>query len=45
MIHNNYLHEWRGVNKETTQGSVSGLYFMFLNDLYIKLGSIPALFK
>ena len=24
MVHNNHLHEWKGVNKGTTHGSVSG---------------------
>ena len=47
IVHNNYLHKWRGVNKGTTQGSVGGsfLFNVFLNDLDIKLGSTPALFK
>ena len=47
IVHNNYLHGWRGVNKGTTQGSVGGSYLfnVFLNDLDIKLGSTPALFK
>ena len=47
IVHNNYLHKWRGVNKGTTQGSVGGSYLfnVFLNDLDIKLGSTPALFK
>ena len=47
IVHNYYLHEWRGVNKGTTQGSVSGSYLfnVFLNDLDIKLCFTPALFK
>ena len=47
IVHNNYLHKWRGVNKGTTQGSVGGSYLfnVFLDDLDIKLGSTPALFK
>ena len=47
IVHNNYLHECRGVNKGTTQGSVGGSYLfnVFLNDLDIKLGSTTAPFK
>ena len=47
IVHNNHLHEWKGVNKGTTQGSVSGPYLfnVFLSDLEIKVGSTPALFK
>ena len=45
IVHNNHLHEWKGVNKGTTQGSVSvpQLFNVFLNDLEIKLGSTPTL--
>ena len=47
IVHKNHLHEWKGLNKGTMQGSVSGPYVfnVFLNDLEIKLGSTPALFK
>ena len=47
IVHNNHLHEWKGVNKGTTRGSASAPYLfnVFLNDLEIKLGSTPALFK
>ena len=47
IVHNNHLHECKGVNKGTTQNSMSGPYLfnVFLNDLEIKLGSTPALFK
>ena len=46
IVHNNHFHQWKGVNKGTTQGSVSGsyLYDVFMNDLEIKQGSTPALF-
>ena len=26
IVHNNHFYEWKGVNKGTTQGSVSGPY-------------------
>ena len=47
IVHNYYLHEWRGANKGTTQGSVSGSYLfnVFLNNLDIKLVSTTAPFK
>ena len=37
IVYNNHLHEWKGVNKGTTQGRVSGpvLFNVFLNDLEI----------
>ena len=47
IVHNNHLHEWKGVNKGKTRSSVSAPYLfnLFLNDLEIKLSSTPALFK
>ena len=39
IVHNKYLREWRGVNKGTTQGSVSGSYLfnVFLNQMTLIL--------
>ena len=39
IVCNKYLREWRGVNKGTTQGSVSGSYLfnVFLNQMTLIL--------
>ena len=46
IVLNNHFHEWKGVNKGTTQVSVSSPYLfnVFLNDPEIKLGSTPTPF-
>ena len=47
ILHNDFVGDWKMVNKGTTQGSGSGpfLFNIFLNDLEIKQGSEDALCK
>ena len=47
ILHSVIVCEWRMVNKETTQGSVSGphLFNLFVNDLIIEEGQKAALNK
>ena len=46
IFYNNHLCNWKVVNKETTQGSVSGPYLfnISLNDIEISNNNAPALF-
>ena len=47
VVSYNFLGHWKSVNRGTTQGSVSGPYFLniFLNDVKIFFNSCPVLFK
>ena len=47
VVYNKFIGNWKEINKGTIQGSISGTYLfnIFLNDLEIGIGLIPALHK